>query len=425
MILVGSQRGGTNQLAAHLLNILDNDHIAVEDVRGFIADDLRGAMIEIDAIAKGTKCRQSVFSLSLSPPKDAQLDIEEFYKAADKAGEALGLAKQPRAIVIHEKNGRRHAHVVWSRIDAEQMKAVALPFYKNKLNQLSKELFLEHDWELPQGYRENGWKNPLNFTLAEWQLAKRLDLDPREIKQVFADAWKRSDNLASLKNALEENGYFLAKGDKRGVVALDLNGEVYSFARWAGIKTNGLREKLGHADVLPTVKEVQEQIGNKISKQRLDVLRRNREAKRAEVAPIVEAHHALVLEHRTERETLARKQSERGEREAKIRGDKFRKGLSGKVIDLLTGKLFQIKKQNEVEAFEAYQRDRLQRETLFNVQTKEREPLQKQIEEMRARHRQEHMTLARKIMDILRIKSQSERERTRGRSKAHERDFEL
>ncbi len=79
----------------------------------------------------------------------------------------------------------------------------------------------------------NSWKNPLNFSLAEWQQTKRLDLDPREIKQILQSAWGRSDNLASFKNALEEHGYFLARGDRRGIVATDLQGkEVPSVGRW-------------------------------------------------------------------------------------------------------------------------------------------------------------------------------------------------
>jgi hypothetical protein len=74
------------------------------------------------------------------------------------------------------------------------MKAVNLPHFKNRLTALSKELYLDHGWVLPDGHRENGWRNPLNFTLAEWQQAKRHNLDPREIKQQFRDAWERSDS---------------------------------------------------------------------------------------------------------------------------------------------------------------------------------------------------------------------------------------
>jgi hypothetical protein len=40
-----------------------------------------------------------------------------FEAAIDMAEQRLGLDGHPRAIVFHEKEGRRHAHAVWSRID--------------------------------------------------------------------------------------------------------------------------------------------------------------------------------------------------------------------------------------------------------------------------------------------------------------------
>ena len=115
MILKGSQRQGARQLAAHLMNTQDNDHVAMPEIRGFVSDNLFGAMAETEALARGTKCRQCVFSLSLSPPKGAEVSADSFIAAADRAEAALGLEGQPRAVVIHEKNGRKHAHVVWSR----------------------------------------------------------------------------------------------------------------------------------------------------------------------------------------------------------------------------------------------------------------------------------------------------------------------
>jgi hypothetical protein len=189
MILKGSQRSGARQLAEHLLNDRDNDHVALAELKGFVATDLRGALAEAHAVSKGTKCRQYLFSLSLNPPKGVEPTEENLRAAADAAGKRLGLEGQPRALVIHEKEGRRHAHVVWSRIDPETMKAVNLPFFKKKLVALSRDLFLEHGWTLPDGLRRDGGKSPLNFTLVEWQQARRQKLDPHEIKQSFLDAW--------------------------------------------------------------------------------------------------------------------------------------------------------------------------------------------------------------------------------------------
>lgn len=117
MILKGSQRGGAGALAAHLFNDRDNDHVELLELRGFVSTDLSGALAEADAVAKGTQCRQFLFSLSLNPPRQAEAGIEVMVEAADRAEERLGLKGQPRAIVVHEKEGRRHIHVVWSRID--------------------------------------------------------------------------------------------------------------------------------------------------------------------------------------------------------------------------------------------------------------------------------------------------------------------
>lgn len=76
-------------------------------------------------------------------------------------------------IVFHEKEGRRHAHAVWSRIDPETMTAKPLPFFKTKLREISKQLYLENGWQMPRGFVDSQRRDPRNFTLAEWQQAKR------------------------------------------------------------------------------------------------------------------------------------------------------------------------------------------------------------------------------------------------------------
>ncbi len=50
MILKGSQRGGGQDLARHLLRADDNEHVLVHELRGFASDDLRGAFKEAEAI---------------------------------------------------------------------------------------------------------------------------------------------------------------------------------------------------------------------------------------------------------------------------------------------------------------------------------------------------------------------------------------
>ncbi len=179
MILKGSQRGGAKQLAIHLLNTRDNEHAEVHELRGFLADDLQSAFHEAYAVSRGTRARQFLFSLSLNPPPHEKVSITAFEKAIDQVEQGLGLEHQPRAIVFHEKEGRRHAHVVSSRIDAQHMKAINLPFYKLKLREVSKELFLEHGWQMPRGFIDSRERDPATYSLAEWQQAKRGGHDPK------------------------------------------------------------------------------------------------------------------------------------------------------------------------------------------------------------------------------------------------------
>lgn len=409
MILKASQRGGADQLAAHLMNANDNDHIALEELRGFAANDLTGALEEAYAVSKGTRCKQFLFSLSINPPKEAEVTVDQLRDAAVRAGKAVGLEGQPFGFVVHEKEGRRHAHAVWSRIDADEMKAINLPFFKDRLKALSKELYLENGWELPTGHRENGWANPLNFTLAEWQQAKRLDLDPREVKQVFRDAWQNSDNGPAFRAALEDRGYFVANGDRRAFVALDLHGEVYALSKMTGAKTKELQERLGAPDQFRSVDEtrldIRQRVERHVHQYLVDCRRELRERQR----PLLEEQRAMVAAHKAEREKLLRHQEERRIRENQQRQSRIRTGIRG-LLDFVIGRAANIRRINEREALEGVLRDRDQREGVYRAQSDERRELQDRIDDMRREQRRTLMGLARIVGSL----------RARGRAPAPE-----
>lgn len=401
MILKGSQRAGANQLAAHLLNERDNEHVRVHELRGFAADDLHGALNEAHAISRGTKCKQFMFSLSLNPPKGAVVGEADFERAADEAERRLGLQGQPRAIVFHEKEGRRHAHVVWSRIDAEEMKAVNLPHFKRKLTDLSRELYLQHGWTLPDGFRTHGGRNPLNFTLAEWQQARRNGVDPREIKDAIRDAWVRSDSAKALSAALEERGYFLAQGDRRGFVVIDTNGEVRSLSRCAGLNTKEVREKLGEPDALPSVADTKRDLAQRTSEQLRGFIGALRDRHANETATLRGQADAMARTHRDERARLHAVQAERWASENAKRAARLRSGLAG-LWDSVTGRARAIRAQNEGEAIDGMRRDRAERDGLVAAQLERRQPIQIELDRTRKRHAQERRLLAREAVQHLR-----------------------
>ncbi|BBK44874.1 hypothetical protein STVA_48940 [Allostella vacuolata] len=266
MILKASQRAGGKQLAVHLLRVDENDHVEVHELRGFVADDLNGAFHEAYAVSRGTKCRQFLFSLSLNPPETENVPVEAFEAAIDTIEERLGLKGQPRAIVFHEKEGRRHAHCVWSRIDAQTMRAVHLPHFKRKLHDLSRQLYLEHGWRMPAGLADSRNRDPLNFTRQEWQQARRAKVDTQAVKAMFQECWSASDSRAAFANALAAHGHYLAQGNRRGFVAVDHRGEVYSLSRWLGIKRKDIAARLGDPQALPTVQQTKADLASRMTK---------------------------------------------------------------------------------------------------------------------------------------------------------------
>lgn len=396
MILKGSQRASGQELAAHLMKLDDNEHVELHQMRGFVADDLKGAFKEAEAISRGTKCSQYLFSLSLSPPEEERVSPAIFERAIDTIEQRLGLEGQPRAIVFHEKEGRRHAHCVWSRIDAETMTARPMSFFKNRLTELSRSLYLEHGWKMPDGIRDSAKRDPTNFTLAEWQQAKRQGADPRWLKQSIQECWAMSDDRKALGRSLEERGFFLAKGDKRGFVVLDHQGEVYSLPKMLGLKTKEVRQRLGDGDALPSVDATQKTIGARMS----PAIRRHVEESRTRFlkrsATLGHIKMEMTHRHRDERSQFDERQRRTWDEENRARAARLPKGLRG-LWHRLTGEYAKFRSQNEVEAERSRQKQAEERQALTERQRDQRSLLQAQFKELRQEQARQLRELRREV----------------------------
>lgn len=392
MILKASERGDAPQLASYLLALRDNEHVELHEVRGFASDDLRSAFHEADAIAKGTRCKNYLFSMSLNPPAGEQVDVAAFEKAIDRIEEKLGLEGQPRAVVFHEKDGRRHAHVVWSRIEAERMRAINMSHYKTKLRDVSRELYLEHGWIMPRGLEDRRLRDPLSFTRLEWQQARRAGLDPKELKSVFQHAWKTSDNRAAFEQALRERGFWLARGDRRGFVAVDYRGEVYAVARYSGVKTKDVEARLGDPRGLRSVEQIKAEIASGMTARLQDFIKdTERDATRRSL--LIEFRKAEVIgRHQEERLRLTQAHERRWKAETQKRAERLPTGFSG-IWHRLTGRYAKVKAQNERDALDALRRDRAEKDALIVRQIEERQAVQQEIRAQREATQQELLRL--------------------------------
>lgn len=273
MILKGSARANGTDLATHLMNGYDNERAELGEVRGTIADDLHGAFAEIELIATGTRAQKPLFSLSINPHE--ALTREQYFEAIDAIEKRLGFDGQPRAVVFHEKEGREHAHVVWSRIDAAEMKAIPDSFYKAKLCDMAIILAEKFGHDLPEGLK--AWKeknrqfdDKLEPTLGETANAKKTGITPEQRREDITAAYAQADSDTAFVNALEEKGYVLAKGDSRAFVIVDKFGDVHSLSRYVkGVRAKEIKARLAGLDMaaLPNVAQAQEQAKARLAAQ--------------------------------------------------------------------------------------------------------------------------------------------------------------
>lgn len=261
MILKGNQRANGADLAVHLMNEFDNERVHVAQVRGAVASDLKGAFAEFEAVALGTKCTQPLYSLSINPSEP--ISRAQYDEAIESIEQRLGLSGQPRVVVFHEKYGRAHAHVVWSRVKVDTMRAISMSHDHRKLCDLACDLAHRFGHELPPGLKawekkERFEKQKIEPTLGERAQAQKSGITPDERRAQITALYEQADSGAAFQAALAEAGYVLARGDRRGFVLVDQDGEVHSLSRYiAGHSAKKIRQKVSPltSDELPDVDE--------------------------------------------------------------------------------------------------------------------------------------------------------------------------
>ena len=268
MIPKGNQRGGGRQLATHLLNQFDNDHVEVVDLRGAVAQDLHGAFHEWYAQSKATKCVKYLYSLSINPDL-AKYDLtrEQYLDFTARTERSLKLVGQPRAVVFHTKNGRQHCHVVWSRIYPDASKAVQMDHDRYKLQDVAREFARDHGLTLPPGMEKKGSSDKQKQSdHQEKQQQERSGTSKEEhINAISAIWYEHNTNPHAFVKALEKAGYHLARsvseryaGDKGRYVVIDHAGEVHALARQIeGVRTKQIKAFLGADYPLEKLRDIE------------------------------------------------------------------------------------------------------------------------------------------------------------------------
>jgi hypothetical protein len=404
VILKGNQRSGGDDLASHLMNLYDNDEMELAEIRGTLAQDLHGALSEFEAHAAGTRCKQPLYSLSINPSEP--MTRQQYFAAIGRIEDRLGLHGQPRAVVFHVKEGRHHCHVVWSRIDTKNMRAVQLSHDRQKLRAVAQELGWQFGHELPAGLARNRGGERFGagkgIGTSELAQADRSGLPAHERRAAITAAFRQSDSAQSFMNALWASGYQLAQGDRRGFVVVDRAGHVHSLSRQIdGARAKDIRAKLAplNPEDLPTVKETRKRIAAEREDDALDPeaaphLKRSPEQLKARQvqrrAKLTAERQALELKQRQERMALHAAQKREKERPfARAASAVF--ALIGKVPVLrsVLGPLYKNPKLNMTE------RHRLENGALNRRYERERKDLERRARALERVDARENRSLAR------------------------------
>jgi hypothetical protein len=264
VIIKGKSRSGPRGLAAHLGNAEKNERVTLLETKFLLAKDLKGALIEMDAYAAGTRCERTMYHAAMSPEPPHRLTPEQRAEAVEILEAKLGFVGFSRVVVMHEKHGREHIHVVWSRIDLKTMKAVPDSHNYRKHEEVARDLERRFGHARVQGahHERDGVARPERTpSRSELRQEERTGIKGKDVRAEVTAAFKASDSPEALKKALLEKGYILAQGDRRDFVVVDRAGGIHSLARRIeGMKAAALREFMAPVDreALPTIARAKE-----------------------------------------------------------------------------------------------------------------------------------------------------------------------
>ena len=234
VIIKGTSCAGARRLAVHLTRTDTNERAEVKEIRGVVAQDLSGALREMEGVAAGARTNKPFYHGSINTRADERLTDEQRAYAIDKLEESLGLTGQPRVVVVHEKEGREHCHIVWSRIDLDRMAAISDSNNYRKHEEVARALEKEFGHERVQGahVERDGKQRPDRTpSHSEMLQADRTGLSPQQARELMTGIWQATKNGKEFQAALEDKGWILARGDRRDFVAIDPGGGVHSVAR--------------------------------------------------------------------------------------------------------------------------------------------------------------------------------------------------
>lgn len=194
-----------------------------------------------------------VYSFSLAWQPEQEPQKEHMLELAFDALELLGLKEHEAVFVAHNDTAHPHVHVITNLVHPENGKTMRPQNDRLKFSEWAEAYEKEHgkiyceERVINNELRRNGSK-----------------VKHREVKVdqalIIQNLYNKSEGSKAFQVALENQGFTLAKGDRRGFVLVDKDGNISSLSRQLkGQRAKDLNERLGDLQDLPKAKEISEE----------------------------------------------------------------------------------------------------------------------------------------------------------------------
>jgi hypothetical protein len=275
MVINGASRRSVGFWTKHLANDKKNDRAELKEIRGLAAENLRDALLEMQDDARHTRCKNFFYQANFNPAPNERLTEQQWERTFEIFEKHRGIPEGTARIVYeHEKEGRVHRHVIWSRVDLENMRAWPDRLDAKVCHAASREISEELGLQRTISPYDKDRQGPRPERAPEsWEMFRGLKtgLDPRDIKAEVTKIYRDSENAADFVAGLRQHGYQLVQGDRRDYCIVDPAGEVHSLARRIdGVNAKELRAFMQdiQRDSFPTVEQARAQYRERMMDER-------------------------------------------------------------------------------------------------------------------------------------------------------------
>lgn len=257
MIVAGGTHGHGLKLARYLLR--PGSQAELLELRG-ATGTLMQSLTDWEATARTlTRGKRVLYHAYARLPDHERLTLEQWHQLAARLEQNLGLEGCPRALVMHDEEGRgRHLHLVWSRLKEDEALA---PLHHDRRQLYRAARWAEGAFDLTPIAPEPARAKAIGDR--DVKALKGRGMEAEALQRIVREAWTTAADGPGFRRALEAEGILLMKGERRDHV-IDVDGLKLNPVRLLpGVTDAMFRERLEGVDVLREKPEAQQLRGRK------------------------------------------------------------------------------------------------------------------------------------------------------------------